>query len=1067
MTRLLVILLCVLSVPGALLAQNTPPPKGPRPSRAVRANTASQTNSPDSSKEPFVIESYDTNVRLENDGRGEQNLTVRALVQTAAGAQQLHELVFRYASPNQQIQIYFVRVRKSDRTVVNGSVDDVKDTPAIAEAAYSSLKDEHIGVPPLAVGDTLEYEIGTRIVTPFAPGEFWFAHSFVSGAVIRRESLQIDLPAERKVILKSSPAAPFKTWTQKGRILYRWERTNPGASNNLPKDQADRQNAKTPDVQLTSFSDWNGLAAWYGKLEQHRSEPSAEIRATVDELTQGKSDDLAKEAALYDYVSTRIRTIDMPLGEAGWQPHSAGEVFANKYGDSADKHILLRAMLQAAGIASDVALLPFSRAIEKSVPSPAQLEHTLTVIPRPTDTIWMDTSTEVAPFGMLAAPLRDKAALLVANNGTGKFAQTPADPPFTSSQQVDIEGRISDLGKLTASAQYKMRGDTELVLRLAFHRTPPAQWRDLAQTILSLDGIHGEVTAVKPEDPAATDGPFELQINFQQSNFLDWAARRAAAPLPLLAIGLPDPPADSAKPIEIGSPLNVDVKLKLALPANFSAQLPVGSSVARDYADFKSSYGFADGAITAERSLDFKMRRLTADRGDDYRAFSRAVTADENRDVVLADTSAGEPTIPSTATADELFEAGLAALNAGNAASAAPLLNRAVELDPRHAQGWNEVGLAELRLGKLDEAASAFRKQLALDPADEHANEYLGLALQRQNKTDEAADAYRRQVELNPLDAAAHAALGELLLDQHDYAHAAPELDKAAILTPDNAPLRVSLGRAYLNEGDQVKALAAFEKAAALSPTAPVWNDIAFNLADRKVDLDKAQHYAESAIQATDASLRSVDIQRVTPAQLREVESLAACWDTLGWTYFQRGDLAAAERYIHAAWTLDQNGEVGDHLAQIYDKRGDRELAIRTYALALAAPDAIPDTRARLTLLLGSNSGIDDLVAKARLELPALRSLPAGKLLPSNARAEFFITLSPGEKAAHADAVRFISGDEKLRGAGEKLKLLNYGEMFPDRSLATLIRRATLLCVADERKTCMLALIPAREAQLQ
>jgi tetratricopeptide (TPR) repeat protein len=220
-------------------------------------------------------------------------------------------------------------------------------------------------------------------------------------------------------------------------------------------------------------------------------------------------------------------------------------------------------------------------------------------------------------------------------------------------------------------------------------------------------------------------------------------------------------------------------------------------------------------------------------------------------------------------------------------------------------------------------------------------------------------------------------------------------------------------------------------------------------------------------MQATQASLRSVDIQRVTAAQMREVENLAAYWDTLGWIYFQKGYLVSAGKYIHAAWTLDQNGEIGDHLGQIYERGGEKDLAIKTYALALAAPDALPDTRARLTLLLGSNSGIDDLVAKANLELAALRTVPAGKLFDGSAHADFLIALSPNDKSARVDAVRFISGREELRSAGEKLKLLHYGEMFPEPASAKLIRRARLSCAAEAGKACVLELLPASVAQAQ
>lgn len=1040
------------------------------PAHTPRGNSLPNQVSAEYSQEPFVIESYVTTARFENDGTGEQDLAVSVRVQSDAGAQQLHELVFRYDSANEKLDVRLVRVHKADGTIVAGASDAVTDAvaPTVRDApAYADYKEKHIAVPPLAPGDTLEYEIAKRIVNAFAPGEFWYAHTFLDSAIVRDERLEISIPDTRKVILKSSASSPYETDHASGRTIYRWKHANvkmsAGDSSNTQPEQA---KSKSPDVELTTFADWESVARWYAKLEQGRSEPTPEIRAKTEELIRGQSDALGKVQALYDYVSTNIRNVELPLGQGGWQPHFAAEVLANKYGDSADEHVLLAAMLKAAGISSDAVLIPYTRKLDTSTPSPAQFDHVITALPLGSGLVWMDTTTEVAPFRLLASPLRDKSALLVPADGAGKIVVTPSDPPFVSTQQVDIDGHVSDLGKLVARAHYAMRGDTELVLRLAFHRTPQAQWNDLGQTILSLDGIRGEVTDVKPGDPKSTHSPFELDINFAQSNFLDWSSKRANTPLPLLAIGLPDPPENATKPIELGSPLDVTVKLRLGLPPTYAAQAPASVSIARDYAEFKSSYHFAEGTVTAERSLDFKMHTLPAARVDDYREFARAVAADQNRTLLVINTAPGEPAIPSSATADDLVEAGLASLNSGSAAASIPLFSRAVELDPQQKQASNDLGLAYLRTGKLDEAAAAFRKQLAINPADEHANAYLGLTLESQNKDTEAAAAFRKQVEINPLDAAAHAALGEILLAQHEYAQAALELDKATILAPENAELHASLGRAYLNSGDQPKAIAVFEKAAALSPTAPIWNDIAFDLAEGRLELDRAQGYAESAVGATGASIGKIDLQHVTAGQLREIASLAACWDTLGWVHFQKGDLEIAERYIRAAWLLDQNGEMGDHLAQIYEKRGDKERAVEAYALALAAPHSNAETRARLTLLLGGNSQIDDLVAKAGPRLAALRTIPAGKLLSEDAKAEFFIALSPGEKTARVDAVRFISGSDALRPAAEKLRTIDYGEMFPNATPVKIIRRATLVCTAASGD-CHLILVPADDAHAQ
>jgi superkiller protein 3 len=109
----------------------------------------------------------------------------------------------------------------------------------------------------------------------------------------------------------------------------------------------------------------------------------------------------------------------------------------------------------------------------------------------------------------------------------------------------------------------------------------------------------------------------------------------------------------------------------------------------------------------------------------------------------IENTVAGAPTIPATAKTDELVDAAYAALNGGNPEAAIPLLQRAVELEPKHKLAWNYLGLAYLRLGKFDDAIAAFRKQIEINPYDQYAYNDLGLALQQQQKFTEAIAAYQ------------------------------------------------------------------------------------------------------------------------------------------------------------------------------------------------------------------------------------------------------------------------------------------------------------------------------------
>jgi tetratricopeptide (TPR) repeat protein/transglutaminase-like putative cysteine protease len=1067
----------LMSVPLPAAPRQVRPGGSSQTGQKSEASGASEKNTEPGnySREPYVIEHYDTTARFENDGTGERDLSVRVRVQSEEGAQQFREIVFGYNSANEKAEVRSLTVRKHGASTANvRTAEAVKEMPSAAvrdAPAYSEYKDVHVSVPSLQAGDVLEYQIATQVVTPFAPGEFWFQYSFLRDAIVLDERLELSLPQNRPFSIKSPgfyqiagkesrPARSgsldsrdfvFTRSAENGRTLFGWKRANLTHPSQEEQQAAKDQRATPPDLQPTSFQNWNAVARWYTHLQEKNSGPSSEITAKTRELIKGATTDLEKMRALYAYMSKNIRSVNLSLDLGGLQPLPPQSVLANGYGDALDKQALLLAMLRAAGIPADAVLISAGRRLDADLPSPAQFDRDLTIVPQNGKIIWMDSTAEVAPFRFLPASLRSKPALLVSADGAGKLVETPADPPFPSTQQVELECKLSELGKLSGTIHYSLRGDTEFLLRTAFRRAPGAEWNQLAQTILTLDGLRGEVARVTTSDPLDTEKPFELSIQFSQPNVLDWPNKKTRIALPLLTIATPDPPTKSTQPVKLGSPLAVTTRLRLTFPLDFTVQTPVGVAVSRDYAEFKSSYRFENSTLIAERSLNFKMRELPASRTSDYLAFTHAVEADEGQALLVENPSASATAIPPNATAEDVFEAGAAALQSGNVKAAIPLLQRATELEPGHKQAWGDIGLAYLRVGKFDDAIAALRRQLEVNPTDEHANDYLGLALEQQQRSEEAAAAFRAQIELNPLDTVAHAALGSILLSQRNYSDAVPELEKAVILSPDDAALDVRLGRAYLNVGDKAKALDSFQKGINLSATPAVWNDVAFSLAEQGIELDRAQRYAESAIAAIAADLQKTTLAHATARDFARVDDIGDYWDTLGWVYFQKGDLSKARRYVGAAWLLNQRGEIGDHLARVYEKAGQKDRAIHTYALALAAANPVPETRARLTLLLGGNAQIDDLVSKAQPELENMRTFRVKQTSKEASSADFFVLMSPDGKEGALTTiaeVRFLSGSEALRSFGDSLKALDYGTIFPDASPVKLLRRGTLICSA-------------------
>jgi hypothetical protein len=75
--------------------------------------------------------------------------------------------------------------------------------------------------------------------------------------------------------------------------------------------------------------------------------------------------------------------------------------------------------------------------------------------------------------------------------------------------------------------------------------------------------------------------------------------------------------------------------------------------------------------------------------------------------------------------------------------------------------------------------------------------------------------------------------------------------------------------------------------------------------------------------------------------------------------------------------------------------------------------------------------------------------------------ADFFILLSGGGgSTAKVDAVKFVSGDEKLKSFTEALRTADYHLTFPDDTPVKVFRRGTLSCSMTTRTCAFTLMIP-------
>jgi tetratricopeptide (TPR) repeat protein len=364
--------------------------------------------------------------------------------------------------------------------------------------------------------------------------------------------------------------------------------------------------------------------------------------------------------------------------------------------------------------------------------------------------------------------------------------------------------------------------------------------------------------------------------------------------------------------------------------------------------------------LKTRRIARTKLAKIPADQWQQLESFDKLVTRDLEQVLLLRRT---EPldleTGVDTLTADQLNEAGSEALNRGKFQEAREVLEKATSKDPKHAYAWNNLGRAFAGLAMREEAEKAYLKQIEINPSDEYVYNNLGMLYHEQGRYEKAVEAYKKQIEINPLDKFVYPNLAMTYVAMKRWDEAAEAYEKARAVLHDNPYLLVQIGTMYLKSGKTDEARRRFDRALELDTAKDpaTYNDVAYALAEGRVDLDKAHEYAESAVDRMAAMLQTATLAQVPPRYVGALDRFAAYLDTLGWVYFQRGQFANAEACIRPAFQIRENPVVAEHLARVYAGLNKPEDALRYYAFAWKHAGARSEISAELEAYIRAKFG--------------------------------------------------------------------------------------------------------------
>jgi hypothetical protein len=405
---------------------------------------------------PFEITRDHVDVEVSPDGSYVASREEAYRVLEARGIELLHERKLAYTQDFEDLKIVAAYTLKANGQRIN--VPPESYLSGFGQSSPQGFQDNHlvsVFFPNLEVGDSVVLVTLHRQLIPWFAGRFDLRMDFSRAVSAHDVRYAITAPAAMalKIDAADLEGGAEETFGDKKRWIWQFHNDSPIE----PEEDAVGESDYAPHLRLTSFADWADVARAYRERAKDRSAVTPEIAALADQLTQGVGDKRGQAKILYDWVSTHVAYVAIVLGAGGFTPHAAKDVLANRYGDCKDHVVLLEALLKAKGIDSTPGLIQAGTNVYSMPlsPSPHAFDHVITYLP--TFDLYLDSTAQLAPFGVLPYSDTGKPVLRAA---TGELVRTPTPTSRNSTVRavtevaLDADGSAQGQTKITASGAF-------------------------------------------------------------------------------------------------------------------------------------------------------------------------------------------------------------------------------------------------------------------------------------------------------------------------------------------------------------------------------------------------------------------------------------------------------------------------------------------------------------------------------------------------------------------------------------------------------------------------------------
>jgi transglutaminase-like putative cysteine protease len=567
---------------------------------------------------PITLEQQDVIYTVNADGTYTRDETTRIRINIDQAVQSQAQTYLQFSETLESLEVLEAYTDTAAGERINVPKDKIitQQSPVSTNApAFGDIKITAIVFPQISAGATKTYRYRSTQIKPLFENQFSMSEYFPINIDVKSATVTLIVPEDLKINVQAIGVEGGRVESDvPGKSKWIW--TIKDHSGQRPELYAISAINYSPRIAATTFADFNELADAYLERESDKEKVTDEVRKLADKITAGLTNPRDQAAALYHWVAGNNRYVALAFGLGGVVPRDADTIIQTGYGDCKDKVVLLNALLDAKGIKSAPVLINARDVYwQPDVASPFGVyNHAITYLPE--FDLFLDPTSETAPFGTLPYPLFSKSALVTRGLDKGSGLKVlPDSSPETSTSDNLTTITISDDGTAKGKSTIRAKGAIDYVLRSVMASIPPGQEGQLARAAMASTGQQGEAT-LSFNDPRNLAEDFKIETEFAVQN-----AMLLPGPGALIVptgVPMPSPIQDLARMVnqpKITFPMlclggeKVETTL-LTLPDSVKVtQLPRPVNVQNAYGSYSATYEQNGQTIKVERRLVVKMPR--------------------------------------------------------------------------------------------------------------------------------------------------------------------------------------------------------------------------------------------------------------------------------------------------------------------------------------------------------------------------------------------------------------------------------------------------------------------------